>query len=358
MARIPVVLLTGFLGSGKTTLLNRLLGASGMARTAVVINEFGEIGIDHHLVSASHDGVVLLENGCLCCQIRGDLEATFEDLYRRMSSDSASSLDRVIIESSGLAEPGPVIQLFLSQPALAARYRVGSVVATIDAVNAAHTLSRHRESVRQAALADCLVITKLDLLAAPSEQATALLTEHLRSLNATARVIPVSDRRLELCSLLDDRGFDPREGGDPRAWLNADVYQHNHADVHHDHSHSHEQTSDRAIESFCILRNDPMPRATLELFLDALAQNFGAKLLRVKGLVCVAEQEGRPAVIQGAQQLIHTMSWLYRWPDADHRTRIVFITEGIGRETVEDMLTLIDRMAARTLSARHRVPGI
>lgn len=354
MARIPVVLLTGFLGSGKTTLLNRLLGASGMARTAVVINEFGEIGIDHHLVSASHDGVVLLENGCLCCQIRGDLEATFEDLYRRMSHDGAGALDRVIIESSGLAEPSPVIQLFLSQPALAARYRVGSVVATIDAVNVEHTLSHHPESVRQAAVADCLVITKLDLLAAPSVAAMASLTERLRCLNAAARIIPVSDRRLELCSLVDYRGFDPREGGDPRTWLNADAYQHDHADLRH---HHHEQTSDRAIESFCILRNDPMPRTTLELFLDALAQNLGTKLLRVKGLVCVAEQEGRPAVIQGAQQLIHTMSWLDRWPDDDHRTRIVFITEGVDREVVEDMLTLIDRMAARTLSARHRVPG-
>jgi G3E family GTPase len=360
--RTPVTILTGFLGSGKTTLLNRALRAPEMARTAVIINEFGEIALDHALAAQSDDSVVVLENGCLCCTVRSDLVGTLNDLYHSRHAGRIPFFDTVMIETSGLAEPGPVLQAFLSEPTLDGLYRVANVIALVDAVNGLATLREHDEAVQQVALADRILVTKLDLAEDP--QARERLAAELRRVNRSATISAADDVLPDLPRLLRSPGFDPMDpNADPRPWLNADAYantrQH---DDHHDHDlghghHGHDHTHrwrERQIESFCLIRDEPLTRDAVQFLLDGITQNLGPSLLRVKGLVNVAEEPDRPAVIQGVQHLLHTMTWLPRWPDADRRTRIVFITRGVVRRDLQEMIELLDRMAARTSRARLR----
>jgi G3E family GTPase len=356
----PVTILTGFLGSGKTTLLNRALRDPAMANTAVVINEFGEVGLDHMLAAQSDDTIMVLENGCLCCTVFGDLVTTLNNLYHAREANEIPRFDHVVIETSGLADPSPLIQAFLSDPVLAGLYRIGIVVATVDAVNGATTLDNHVESVRQVALADHILITKLDLVdPARVAETEAALTARLRRLNPAARIARIDDPGFDI-ALLRAEGLDPNDAkADARAWLNAAAYEtadahHHHAHDGHDHDHDHHHLHDRDIASFCFTREQPIAREALRLLLDALQQNLGPNLLRVKGIVNVAEEPGRPAVIQGAQHLLHNLSWLDRWPDADHRSKIVFITQGFDSAEVEDMIALLDRVATRTAAARAR----
>jgi G3E family GTPase len=330
-----------------------------MANTAVVINEFGEVGLDHALAARSDDTIMVLENGCLCCTVFGDLVTTLNNLYHAREAGDIPRFDHVVIETSGLADPSPLIQAFLSDPVLAGLYRIGTVVATVDAVNGPGTLDEHMESVRQVALADHILVTKLDLLdAAKAKEAEASLTARLRRLNPAARISRIDDPAFDI-KLLRAEGLDPANAGaDARAWLNAAAYEQ--ADAHHHHvhgphdEHDHHHLHDRDIASFCFIRDQPIPREALRLLLDALQQNLGPNLLRVKGIVNVAEEPDRPAVIQGAQHLLHNLSWLERWPDADHRSKIVFITQGFDRAEVEDMIALLDRVATRTAMARAR----
>lgn len=357
--RIPVTIITGFLGSGKTTLLNRILRHPEMARTAVVINEFGEIGLDQALAAASDDSIVVLDNGCLCCTVHGEMVGTMNRLYHQRQAGEIPWFDSVVIESSGLAEPGPVLQAFLSEPTLDGLYRVASVVALVDAVNGRATLDEHAEALRQVALADRLLVSKLDLVEAPGRDADeAELRARLKRLNPAAPIECVDDPQLSLPALVRSTGFDPSDpAADPLDWLQADAYQGAAGrGLHHDHpvhDHDHDWRG-RDLESFCLVREEPFTRTALQFLLDGIGQNLGPNLLRVKGLVNVAEEPGRPAVIQGAQHLLHTMTWLDRWPDQDERTRIVFITQGIARAALQDMIELLDRVAARTAAARRR----
>jgi G3E family GTPase len=365
LTHTPVTLLTGFLGSGKTTLLNRALRDPALSQTAVVINEFGEISLDHILAATSDDTVVVLENGCLCCTVFGDLIGTLNSLYHRREAGEIPTFERVLIETSGLADPTPVVQAFLSDPTLAGLFRLGTIIATVDGVNGLGTLSQHGESRRQVAVADRLLVTKLDLIASEARDATKTrLIERLRSINRVAEIRVVDDPALSLMGLLASTDVDPTRSDEAaRAWLNFSAYEdrdageqgghHHHAhgddDEHHHHSH-HRQD----IVSFAFVREEPTSRYALQLLLDALEKNLGPNLLRVKGLVNVAEEPNRPAVVQGAQHLLHNITWLDRWPDADRRTRIVFITQNFEREEVEEMISLLDRVAARTANARSR----
>jgi G3E family GTPase len=354
----PVTILTGFLGSGKTTLLNRALRDPAMANTAVVINEFGEVPLDHMLAAQSDDTIMVLENGCLCCTVFGDLVVTLNNLYHSREDGRIPRFDHVVIETSGLADPSPLIQAFLSDPTLAGLYRIGAVTATVDAVNGSHTLDEHIESVRQVALADHILVTKLDLIEADKAKAAeTALAARLRRLNPAAKIARSDDPAFAVGALLRADALKPGDPkADARAWLNAAAYEHgdehdrHHGDDEQDHHHLH----DRDIASFCFTRDKPIPRAALQLLLDALQQNLGPNLLRVKGIVHVAEEPDRPAVIQGAQQLLHNLTFLERWPDDDRRSRIVFITQGYDRAEVEDMIALLDRVATRTAAARER----
>ncbi len=362
MSRTPVTILTGFLGSGKTTLLNRALRDPAMANTAVVINEFGEVGLDHLLAAQSSDSIVVLENGCLCCTVFGDLVSTMNNLYHSREDGAIPRFDHVVIETSGLADPQPLIQAFLSDPTLAGLYRIGAIVAMVDAVNGPGTLDNHYESARQVALADSILITKLDLLDPEAAKAAeASLTERLRALNPAATIGRIDDPAFKIEALLRNDELDPASPkADLRKWLNAAAYEqgddHHHHEHHghdgHDHSHNLHD-----IVSFCFIRDQPIRRQALQLLLDALQQNLGPSLLRVKGIINVAEEPERPAVIQGAQHLLHNLTWLERWPDDDRRSKIVFITQGHDRAEIEDMIALLDRVAERTAAARARAQG-
>jgi len=359
--RTPVTLLTGFLGSGKTTLLNRALRDPAMTRTAVIINEFGEIGIDHALTTASDDTIMVLENGCLCCTVFGDLIQTLNRLYHAREAGEVD-FNHVVIETSGLAEAVPILQAFLSEPTLEGLFRIGAVVATVDAINAASTLAEHPVSVRQIALADRILLTKLDLFEPEQRGAhRSALIGRLRQINRTALVIESEDLAADPVPVMRKLMADPRQ--DPqaaKAWLDAaletvaDQKPSGSAEAQESHApHMH----DARIASFNLVREEPLPREALHLLLSSLEKHLGANLLRVKGLVNVKEEPGRPAVIQGAQHLLHNLAWLPKWPDTDHRTRIVFITQDLPVGELEEMVTLLDRVAQRTARARLKAGG-
>jgi G3E family GTPase len=347
--RTPVTILTGFLGSGKTTLMNRALRDPAMARTAVIINEFGEISIDHALTTASNDTILVLENGCLCCTVFGDLVQTLNRLYHAREAGEVV-FDQIVIETSGLADVAPVLQAFLSEPTLAGLFLVCTVIATVDAVNAMHTLTEYAVSVRQVALADYLLITKLDLLAPDERPASeGQLIARLRRCNTTAGIGAADDPDVDPMALLRRGASDPgQDFQSAKAWLDKTL-----AHGHAEHAHA-EHDHDSAIASFSLVRDTPLPRAALQLLLSSLEKHLGPSLLRVKGLVNVAEQPDQPAVIQGAQHLLHNLTWLPQWPDADRRTRIVFITQGIAPGELAELVTLLDRVAQRTAHARLR----
>jgi G3E family GTPase len=365
-SRIPVALVTGFLGSGKTTLINAALRSPALAKTVVVVNEFGEVGLDHQLFASSSDSVVVLENGCLCCTVRSDLVGTLNSLCHARQAGEIAAFDNVVIETSGLAEPAPVLQAFLSEPTLDGLYRVASVLTLVDAVNWPGTSEAHEESVRQVALADRIRITKLDMTG-DRENSSSLIRLDLRRINPSAEIAEVDWSSVAVGELLTSAGFDTADPrADPRPWLNVQAFQETANDPdacgdhhdHHDHDHArhaHSHHLDRkGIENFVLTRESPLMREEVQFLLDGIAQNLGAGLLRVKGLVNVAEEPGRPAVIQGAQHLLHTMAWLDRWPDSDHRTRIVFITQGVPKDSLKDIIDLLDRVSSRTFKARAR----
>lgn len=351
--RTPVAILTGFLGSGKTTLLNQILRDPGMARTAVVINEFGNVSIDHALTAASDDAILVLENGCLCCTVFGDLIQTLNRLYHERTRGSID-FDRIAIETSGLADLPTILQAFLSDPTLAGLYRVSTVIVTVDAINGPDTLTEHGVARRQVALADHLLITKLDLLGvAQREAGQSALQTRLRSLSPAALIHTACDPQFNAVKMLRDAGADPaRSPAAAKAWLDRAVGSDSGdpRSGHAEHAHVH----DDAIHCFSLVRETPVPREALSLLLSSLERHLGPSLLRVKGLVHVAEEPERPAIIQGAQHLLHNLDWLPRWPDADRRTRIVFITYGIPPGALRETVELLDRVAQRTAAARQR----
>ena len=347
-SKIPVSILTGFLGSGKTTLLNRILREPGFERTAVIVNEFGDIGIDHDLIDASDDAVILLENGCLCCAVRSDLVFTLFDLYQRRAAGSIHAFDRVVIETSGLAEPTPVLEVLLSEPSVNARYLPAGIVTTVDVVNADGTLNEHIESVQQLALADRVVLTKTDLPQVDASAIQALLAR-IRALNPQAEIVRSSDYP-QAGALLR---FTPAQllshGWSFRSLDEVDALPQNLLGPT-----SHHAQHDRRIHRFNIVRDYAWDMATLELLLDALAQNAGPKMLRVKGIIAVAEDPARPAVLHGAQNLLHKLDWLPEWPSSDRRTRLVFITRDVPAQEISDIIDAIERLSSRTRALRQR----
>jgi G3E family GTPase len=355
-ARIPVTLVTGFLGSGKTTLINAGLKSPDLAKTVVVVNEFGEVGLDHQLYTSSNDAVVVLENGCLCCTVKSDLIATMNSLYHDRARGDLPDFNNVVIETTGLAEPGPVIQAFLSEPTLDGLYRVVNVVTVVDAVNWEATAQNHDEALRQVALADDVLISKLDI---KGDDTFDELAAQLQAINPAAKIAKADFSFEAVAPLLMHKGFDAADSmADPTEWLSISSYEAyaqkiSEADgVTDQNVPSH--LAAKGIESFVLTRSNPLSREELQFLLDGIGQNLGPSLLRVKGLINILEEPGKPAVVQGVQHLLHNLTWLEKWPSADERTRIVFITQGMARNDLKDMIELLDRMSKRTFEARER----
>ena len=339
------------LGSGKTTLINKALHAPELSKTVVVVNEFGEVGLDHSLFASSNDSVIVLENGCLCCTVKSDLVSTLNNLYHDRHAGRVPYFDNVVIETSGLAEPGPVLQAFLSEPTLDGLFRVVSVVTLVDAVNWAKTSEKHDEALRQVALADQILMTKLDLVEGENIAAQVILRDELTRLNPAAHIQEVAWDTGKIAKLLKSDGFDNADpSANPLPWLNLLAHQQQDSSKGDPRFHLYA----KGVESFVLLRENPLSREELQFLLDGISQNLGTSLLRVKGLVNVAEEPGRPAVIQGAQHLLHTMTWLEAWPDADRRTRVVFITQGVVRDKLKEVIELLNRMSERTFRAREK----
>jgi G3E family GTPase len=336
---IPLTVLTGFLGAGKTSLLNRLIHDPALAETAVIINEFGEIGLDHLLVKPVRDGVVLLQSGCLCCTLRGDLVEALEQLLRDLDNGRVV-FRRMILETTGLADPAPVLQTAMAHPYLVQRFRLDGVITVVDAVNAGATLDQHMESVKQVAVADRIVLTKTDLLG-EDQEAVRRLRARLGTLNPAAPILDAAAGEATPRSLIGCGLFDPdRKIPDVKRWLAEEAYaaraQHGSHGSHEPHDHDRNRHDDR-IRAFTLTSDLPIPAASFEMFIDLLRSLHGPKLLRLKGIVKIAEEPELPLVIHGVQHILHPAVRLERWPDDDQRTRIVLITRDLSAGEVNPL---------------------
>ena len=345
---IPVAILTGFLGAGKTTLLNFLLKDPFLSNAAVIINEFGEVGIDHLLVErAEGDNIVEMSSGCLCCTIRGDLIETVHDLLARRDAGTIKSFDRIVIETTGLADPAPVLHTFMSEPVLLSRCRLEGVITVVDAANGWATLDAHPEAVKQVAVADRIVLTKVDLLSGrEGEDMLFAIIARLRKLNPAARLLTTHRNEATAERLFTMGLYDPaRKSPDVQRWLAAEAYEtgekrgrrrhHHHG---HDHGHDHDVSRhDDHIRSFSFSEAQAISAQGLELFLELLRSYHGANMLRMKGIVKVADDPARPVVLHGVQHVFHPPVRLEKWPDGDERTRLVFIVKDIDKAMIEGL---------------------
>lgn len=353
-SRIPVSILTGFLGAGKSTLLNRLLKDPAMKDAAVIINEFGEVGIDHLLVETSNDAVVELADGCLCCTVRGELVDTLAELIDGMQTGKVKPLSRVVIETTGLADPAPVMQSVMGHPSIAQHFDLDGVVTVVDAVNGLSTIDAFPEAYKQVAVADRLILTKKTLA---DEAAVSAITQRLRMLNPRA---PITDGDAEdagSAAMLINGLYDASSKiADVDRWLKdemaaaGDHHHHDHHNHHHDHghhshghSHGHHHHHDvnrhgTSIRSYSILHDEPIDPMAINMFIDLLRSTHGEKLLRMKAIVALTDRPDKPLVLHGVQSIFHPPVRLPAWPEgSDRKTRLVLITRDLSESYVRDL---------------------
>lgn len=318
---VPVLIITGFLGAGKTTLLNQLLKDPAMANAAVIINEFGDISLDHLLVESSDDSIIELSSGCICCTIRGELVETLERLFERQEQSDREPLKAIVIETTGLADPVPVMKAVMAHPSLNNQLHLAGVVTVVDAVNGHKTLGAHDVALSQLAVADQIFVAKCDLTGGviPDE-----LMSHIVTHNQTALVVHEFDA-------LFDGLFDGCVSAfAQRISQTISTKPHDHA-----HHNSHHVGHTAGIESFTICRSHPIEKAALEAFIDLLSSAHGSALLRMKGLVQVSEHPEQPVLLHGVQNIFHPPQVLEKWPDDNHQSRLIFITNGLDEDFVK-----------------------
>ncbi|MBX5158450.1 GTP-binding protein [Rhizobium sp. NZLR1b] len=348
--RIPVTILTGFLGAGKSTLLNRILKDPVMKDAAVIINEFGDVGIDHLLVESSGDSIIELSDGCLCCTVRGELVDTLANLMDAVQTGRVKPVKRVVIETTGLADPAPVMQAIMGNPVIATNFELDGVVTVVDAVNGLQTLDNHEEARKQAAVADRLIVSKKPM--AGGTAGVDALEKRLRALNPRATMMDADSTEAGSAAVLVNGIYDPATKiADVGRWLqdeNAHEAHHNHDHDgdhghHHHHDHAHQDPHDvnrhdASIRSFSIVEEKPIDPMALDMFIDLLRSAHGEKLLRMKAIVSVSDRPDRPLVLHGVQSIFHPPVRLAAWPDpSDRRTRMVLITKDLSEAFVKDL---------------------
>lgn len=342
---LPTVVLTGFLGAGKTSLLNFLLKDPLLSNACVVINEFGDVGIDHLLVEKSDDNIVELAAGCLCCTIRGDLIDTLSDLIARRDAGIIKAFDRIIIETTGLADPAPVLHVLMRDALLLQRLRLEGVITVVDGVNGWSTLDVHPEALKQVAVADRIVLTKLDLLnGAEGEDKMFAIIGRLRALNPTARLLTTHRGEATAERLLNMGLYDAATKTiNVRNWLNDEALNHRHYHAHDVSRH------DAHIRSFSLRETRAISAQGLEMFLEMLTSFYGPNLLRMKGLLKLSDDPSRPLAIHGVQHVFHPPVRLAAWPDGVEESRLVFIVKDIEKVQIETLFAaLVDPFSAVT----------
>ncbi len=341
-ALIPVTVITGFLGSGKTTVLARLLRSPRLRDTAVLINEFGEVALDHHLIEHAQESTLLLENGCICCSIRGDLKDSLRDLFSRSERGEIPPFRRVVIETSGLSDPVPIAYTIMAEPVLQHHFRLANIITVVDAVNGAGQLESYPESVKQAAIADRFVITKTDLCA---PETAASLHAALARINRAAGVYIAATGELDPEQLLseDITSADAKRAGIER-WLGG------HGPGGHDeeagaaHGPDDGHRHDSGIASFCLWFERALDWTAFGIWMTMLLNRHGEDVLRIKGMLNIAGLAD-PVLVNGVQHVVHPPTHLDGWPDADRRSRIVFIVRGIARTRIETSLAAFNALA-------------
>jgi G3E family GTPase len=342
MPPIPITLVTGFLGTGKTSFINSLLRDPAFAETAVLINEFGDVAVDHDLVAEFSNDLLITTTGCICCTASSAVKDSLFNLWNRRRKREIRAFKRVIIETTGLADPVPVISTLLAPPTpayidriVAGQFALAHVVTLVDALNGSNTLDAHLEAFKQVALADAIVVTKTDV--APDVRASQELIEEIRATNPVA---PILDRHVQWSNIretiLGTATYDLRgKGEDALAWLQAEAIL---AMGAHDHSHDDTSRHGEDIRAHSIILDKPLPPILLDFFLGALRSTVGADLLRLKGLVAISGGPDRPLVIHGVQHQVHTIDQLEKWPSDDRRTRIVLIGRNLNIEAMREIL--------------------
>lgn len=334
---IPVTVLTGFLGSGKTTVLNHLLRQPGMDEVVAIINEFGEVGLDHLLVETSEERFALLDNGCVCCSVREDLVTLLGELSSRETIGKLPPIRRILIETTGLADPVPVLHTLMTAPTVVGRYRIDGVVVTVDAANAVRTLDNHDEAVKQIAVADRILLTKADLADATSVEELEELEERIGRINPTVPVVRVNHGRIEPRVVFEAGLFAPdTRSGQVAGWFAAATRAtatHSQASSHHEH-HAHGSK----VSSFSLIVNEPIRWASFSRWLDYVAALKGDDLLRFKALINIEDRPQGPVVVHAVQHVLHPPIALDAWPSDDRSSRLVFIVRDIPAEAIERTL--------------------
>ncbi len=326
--QIPVTVITGFLGSGKTTLLSSILKKKEMQKTAVIINEFGEIGLDHALIEHTDENIVELQSGCICCTIQGDLNKTLIDLFDKMMNGKVSSFNRILIETTGLANPVPIIHTLMNSIELIRIYSLDGVITVVDSINGEKTLDLHEESLKQLALAEKIILSKTDIV---DKDEIKSLVFRIKEINPVSQIIFSKFGNIPLEEIFGLGAYDPyKKSSVVKKWLAAEKYK----DQKHHHHHDVNRHNEN-IRAFSMMSENPVNMIAFSFFRDMITAALGANLLRMKGIVNIAGEE-RPAVIHGVQHIFHPVQWLETWPDNDRRTKLVFITQNIKKEQIED----------------------
>ena len=339
--KIPVTLITGFLGSGKTTLISKLVRHADMARVAVVINEVGEIGIDHDLVTMATENITLLANGCICCSVRTDLQETLRELFSQRHMGQVLDFDRVVIETTGLADPAPVVQTLVSDTLLGAQFRLDGVITLVDAVHGLGQLDSQPESVKQIALADRIFLTKCDLSNAANINT---LREAIAAINPVAEVRPVLNGEVQPAELMDLGLASARASAATLSFLGESLADSNPVRAAQGR-YLGQRTSrhDPAIATLSLRFDAPFTWSSFSAAMELLVTLRGPDLLRVKGIVNI---EGQPVVVQAVQHIFHPPVSLDHWPSEDTGSRLVFITRNIDGAVIRQLLQAVGAVAS------------